>query len=124
MKRIATTIAIAAIAIGASATTAAARCDCGPGEGEVAILGSGIAPDSQAQTLVLAAIDDPLAEAKASARRAKAEFGSLDVSIATAVAAGEQHVALVPEVKAAKKAKKANAQKKESRPAIVIFRGP
>jgi hypothetical protein len=122
MKRIATTIAVAAIAIGASATTAAARCDCGPGEGEVAILGSGVAPEQQVQTLASAAIDDPLAEAKASARRARAEFGSLDVSIATALAAGKQHVALVPEVKSAKKAKKANAQTKESRPAIVIFR--
>jgi hypothetical protein len=119
MKRIATTIAVAAIAIGASATTASARCDCGDDGAVVATIGTAVTQDQQAQAP--AAIDDSLAEAKTSARKAKAaEFGSLDVAIATAVAAHQQHVALVPEVKAVK----AKAHKRGSRPAKVLYRGP
>src|SRR3954464_6152706 len=108
MKRIATTIAIAAVAIGASATAAGARCDCGDDDADVAIIGTTIAQDQQAQAPAPAdqyssypqidiSIDQALAAAETIAQNAKTDFGSLDVAIATAVAAHEQHIALVPE---------------------------
>jgi hypothetical protein len=138
MKRIVITVAVAAIAVGASATTAAARhCICGPDERDVAAIGTAVTEDQQVQASSPAdqyssypqidiSIDEAMLAAQVAAEKAKAEFGSLDVAIATALAAGERHVALVPDAGSVPKAKKAKAktQKKDSRPAKVIYRGP
>jgi hypothetical protein len=138
MKRIAITIAVAAIAVGATATTAAARCmGCGPDERGVEAVGTAITQDQQAQAPSPAdqyssypqidiSIDEAILAAQVAAETAKAKFGTLDVAIATALAAGERHVALVPDAGSVPKAKKAKAktQKKDSRPAKVVYRGP
>ena len=115
MKRIATTLAVAAVAVAVSAGTAAAK----PWDPDGDLVTIGTAVSSTGHATVTAADLFP----------ASSEEGNIDVAIATAMAAHGQYVPTVkPSVTPAKaKAKHAKKlkklHKKDSRPAKVVYLG-